>query len=83
MPLEAEFVQYLATLNSSEAEFNSLPLVERSTIRRNFSQAPGGKRKFEELQQPGIFNRILNFFWTPTQPGNDLHPMNFIVVHHF
>jgi len=42
MPLEAEFVQYLATLNSSEAEFNSLPLVERSTIRRNFSQAHPG-----------------------------------------
>mmetsp|Transcript_13591 Transcript_13591/g.18413 ORF Transcript_13591/g.18413 Transcript_13591/m.18413 type:complete len:172 (-) Transcript_13591:94-609(-) len=42
MPLEAEFVQYLATLNSSEAEFNSLPLVERSTIRRNFSPAQPG-----------------------------------------
>ena len=37
MPLEAEFVQYLASLNSSEAEFNSLSLVERSSIRRNFS----------------------------------------------
>eukprot|EP01035_Chromulina_nebulosa_P022988 gene22988-29783_t len=37
MPLEPEFVQYLASLNSSEAEFNSLPLVERSSIRRNFS----------------------------------------------
>jgi len=40
MPLEPEFVQYLASLNSSEAEFNSLPLVERSTIRRNFSSPP-------------------------------------------
>ena len=37
MPLEAGFVQYLASLNSSEAEFNSLSLVERSSIRRNFS----------------------------------------------
>jgi hypothetical protein len=28
----------------------------------------GDKRKFEKepIQQPGIFNRIWNFFWAPT-----------------
>jgi hypothetical protein len=32
-----EFVKYLASLNCSEAELNTLPVVERSSIRRNFS----------------------------------------------
>lgn len=41
MPLEPEFVQYLASLNCSEAEFNALPVVERSSIRRNFSPVKG------------------------------------------
>ena len=56
MPLEAEFVQYLASLNSSEAEFNSLSLVERSSIRRNFSPpahpAQGNYPNFIELFAP-------------------------------
>ncbi len=48
MPLEEEFVRYLASLNSSEAEFNKLSLVERSIIRTNFTSSTSSASQLQQ-----------------------------------
>jgi hypothetical protein len=44
MPLSAEFLEYLAEMNSSEVEYSALSLVERSAVLNNFSARAFGKR---------------------------------------
>ena len=48
MPLEEEFVRYLVSLNSSEAEFNKLSLVDRSIVRTNFTSSTSSSSQSQQ-----------------------------------